>query len=63
MVTPVSVNIKNIGSISLPIALVALSGWLAFLGVAYHDDWAKEMFRWIVGAAIAFHILWWLSRQ
>jgi hypothetical protein len=58
MVAPVSVNIKNIGSISFPIALVALSGWLVFLGVVYHDDWAKEMFRWVVGIAIFLHIFW-----
>jgi hypothetical protein len=63
MAVTVPVNIKNVAGVSLPVALVGLAGWLAFLGVAYHDDWAKNMFPWVVGVAIILHILWWLGRQ
>ncbi len=55
MAVPVSVNIKNIGSVSLPIALVALAGWLAFLAVVYKDDWARNFaMAAVVGAVLLY---------
>ena len=62
-VVNIPVTMRNIGGISVPIALLALAGCVAFLGVAYHDDWAKSMFGWVLGIAIVLHVLWWLSKQ
>ena len=53
----------KIGSVTFPVALLALAGWMAYLGIVYKDDWAKGWVWWLIATAVVLHFLWWASKQ
>ncbi|MGA2626037.1 MAG: hypothetical protein ABSF63_03120 [Candidatus Bathyarchaeia archaeon] len=60
--TPMSFSFQ-VTRITLPVALIALAGYLSYLGVVYHDDWAKSGAQWAVIAALLVQFGPWLMSQ